>query len=618
MPQPKKSYEEVRIPFAKMSFTPDVPSTALGPNEYNSGLNVETDLRGIRSVAGDTEFLDTIPGTPTYVSAGFRQPQPGKDNSYNFIAATTEGYWYATNGLSAWQDITPGAGLPNAKFVGSISGTTLTVTSITSGALLPNVALKTVGGVTAGTIVLSQLTGTTGSTGTYSINTSQTVTSTNMEQGGFTTYGQATNITEAWNGTVPFFNDEANPPMFWPEFSGISLKTTGASSAAGTTTITFDNQTDELTGVTITSHTGDFSYTNKAPLKVNQKVTISGTNTNTATKQLTNVEIIGNEGKIQCDNPSTASFVGTIDDGTAPGAGTVLTVTSVTSGFIEVGMTLSATNLTANTTITAFVSGTNGGVGVYTVNNSQERASQAFSGYKEFNLVNGQSITVAGTITNTDTTLSNVKIVNSGGDFTCDATTIIAGQSVEISGTITNTDTTLSSVFITGLEGTFSCAASTLSVGQTVNVSGSVSATPQTLTGVSIAGAGGEFACAASTLSVGQTVIVSGTNTNTTVTALSGVAITGTAGQFSCTASTLSVGQVVKISGTFGGTGSITGYVDYSLYAISATNGTTTFTLTELAGTALVTTAGTPTGLTYEVQAPTINGYTTPKTYVSL
>jgi len=543
MPQPKKSYEEVRIPFAKMSYTPDVPSTALGPNEYNSGLNVETDVRGIRSVAGDQEFLDTIPGTPTYVSAGFRQPQPGKDNSYYFVAATTEGYWYATNGLSAWQDITPGAGP-------------------------------------------------------------------------FTTYGQATNITEAWNGTVPFYNDEANPPMFWPEFSGVSLKTTAASSAAGTTTITFDNQTDELTGVAITSHTGDFSYTNGAVLKVNQKVTISGTNTNTTTKQLTNVDIVGNAGRISFDNPSFASFVGTIDDGTAPGAGTVLTVTSVTSGFIEVGMALSASSLTANTTITAFVSGTNGGVGVYTVNNSQERLSQAFQGYEQFNLVEGQSVTVAGTITNTDTTLSNVKIVNSGGDFTCDSTTIIAGQSVEISGTITNTDTTLSSVFITGLEGTFSSAASTFTVGQTVNVSGSVSATPQTLSGVVIAGSGGEFSCAASTLSIGQTVIVSGTNTNTTVTALAGVAITGTAGQFSCTASTLTAGQVVKISGTLGGTGTITGYVDPSLYVISTTNGTTTFTLTELDGTALVTTAGTPTGLTYEVQAPLINGYTNPTTYV--
>ena len=48
----------VKLPLAKMTFSPDVPSAALGPNEYNSGKNVETDVRGIRSVAGDQEILE--------------------------------------------------------------------------------------------------------------------------------------------------------------------------------------------------------------------------------------------------------------------------------------------------------------------------------------------------------------------------------------------------------------------------------------------------------------------------------------------------------------------------------------------------------------------------------
>lgn len=84
---------------------------------------------------------------------------------------------------------------------------------------------------------------------------------------------------------------------------------------------------------------------------------------------------------------------------------------------------------------------------------------------------------------------------------------------------------------------------------------------------------------------------------------LAGVAITGTAGQFSCTASSqaLVVDQTVTIAGTYGGTGSITGYANPTTYLISATNGSTTFTLKTLAGVAIVTTAGTPTGLTYTV-----------------
>ena len=79
---------------------------------------------------------------------------------------------------------------------------------------------------------------------------------------------------------------------------------------------------------------------------------------------------------------------------------------------------------------------------------------------------------------------------------------------------------------------------------------------------------------------------------------LAGVAIAGTAGQFTCTATTLAVGQTVTITGTLGGTGTITGYTTGKVYTISVTNGTTSFTLVD-AGVAIVTTAGTPTGLTY-------------------
>ena len=105
MAQIKSQYEEVRIPFTKMTYTPDVPSTNLGPNEYNDGINIETDIRGIRSVAGDIEILNTVPGTATYVSGGFRN-----SGEWWYIVATTEGYWYASNGTIPWYDITPGGG----------------------------------------------------------------------------------------------------------------------------------------------------------------------------------------------------------------------------------------------------------------------------------------------------------------------------------------------------------------------------------------------------------------------------------------------------------------------------------------------------------------------------
>lgn len=154
MAQIKNPLDEVRIPFAKMSFTPDVPSTALGPNEYNDGNNVETDVRGIRSMAGDQEILDALPngsGAPTFITGGFRQ-----GNEFWYVVATQAdaidpvtypGKYYAWNPSNqAWEDITPTDNTFNSEG-----------------------------------------------------------------------YNQATNITEAWNGTVLFLNDEQNPPFFWPD-----------------------------------------------------------------------------------------------------------------------------------------------------------------------------------------------------------------------------------------------------------------------------------------------------------------------------------------------------------------------------------------------------------------
>lgn len=87
---------------------------------------------------------------------------------------------------------------------------------------------------------------------------------------------------------------------------------------------------------------------------------------------------------------------------------------------------------------------------------------------------------------------------------------------------------------------------------------------------------------------------------------LSTIVITSTAGAFSCTSTTLVVGDKIVITGTLGGTGSIAGYATGTIYTVAVTNGTTTFTLTTDAGAAIVTTAGTPTGLTFTRVVPVL------------
>ena len=467
--QINSSYNEVRTPFSKMSFSPDVPSTALGPNEYNLGSNVETDVRGIRSVAGDEEILGLVtPGTPVYISSGFRQdtsPIPGVPANFWTIIATEAGAWYAARSYS-WYDITPVNGVG--------------------------------------------------------------------------TYAQGQNITEAWSGTVPFFNDAENPPMFWPEDTALRIPTTAATSGSGTATLTFAQQAP-LSDIKILDNAGLFSYSSSEQLKVNQKITISGTITNSAqpiTATLSGVKITGTAGQFSC-----------------------------TASVLVVGQSVK-------------ISGTAGGTGSITgYTDPSTYKIAATNGTTTFTLVTqfGQALTTtAGTPTGLTYTLG-VGITGNGGQFTVPSTVLQKGQQVTVSGTVTNSTPTLSTINIVGTGGSFTCASTALQKGQTVAISGSFTNTDQTL---------------------------------------STVVITGTAGQFTCAAATLQVGQTFVISGTFGGTGSITGYLDPTTYYISATNGSTTFTLVNANGSALVTTAGTPTGLTYTVKAPSITGYADPTNYV--
>jgi hypothetical protein len=112
---------------------------------------------------------------------------------------------------------------------------------------------------------------------------------------------------------------------------------------------------------------------------------------------------------------------------------------------------------------------------------------------------------------------------------------------------------------------------------------------------------------------VGQVLTLGSNGTTATAATLAAtgtlttVTITGTAGQiaFDDTGTAMLQGTSVTISGTYGGTGSITGYTDPTTYFVQTAT-TTTATLVStyaaaVAGTggAIVTTAGTPTGLTY-------------------
>ena len=136
-------------------------------------------------------------------------------------------------------------------------------------------------------------------------------------------------------------------------------------------------------------------------------------------------------------NPSAATFTGSIST-------TTLTVTSVLSGTIAVGQAIFGANIAQNTVITALGTGT-GGVGTYTVSDSQTTASTTINSVASPAIVTGA---IAGT------TLT-VSAVTSG--------TLKIGQTIEGSGV---TDGTIITAFGTGSGGV---GTYTVSASQTVS-----------------------------------------------------------------------------------------------------------------------------------------------------
>ena len=129
-------YQRLRTPFVNMSFCPDVPSNALGPNEYSSGLNVEADVRGIKKVAGEHDILSTIPGNVIFVEAGYRS-----ETNFVYIVATREGKWYmlTTAGIT---NITPGYGANPSVALSGYSDDTNVTSSIVGGVFFFNDGLR--------------------------------------------------------------------------------------------------------------------------------------------------------------------------------------------------------------------------------------------------------------------------------------------------------------------------------------------------------------------------------------------------------------------------------------------------------------------------------------------
>lgn len=171
-----------------------------------------------------------------------------------------------------------------AVVTGSISGTTLTVSAVTSGVL--RTGLTIVGsGVTAGTTITALGTG-SGGTGTYTVSTSQTVSSTTITAGTNPTisFPAATGTVALVAGSSGQLMANVNGALAgttatWDSTNGtrFSLPFGYGSGAGGTVT----QATNKSTGVTLNTRCGQITM-NAANLATGTAVTFTLTNSSIA------------------------------------------------------------------------------------------------------------------------------------------------------------------------------------------------------------------------------------------------------------------------------------------------------------------------------------------------
>ena len=257
---------------------------------------------------------------------------------------------------------------------------------------------------------------------------------------------------------------------------------------------------------------------------------------------------------------------------------TVLTVTAVTSGKLVLGQTSGQFTGALGAQLTSTeIAGVLGGKGTYTV------ASQTVSS-TTITTVPGTTAAATATISGGAVTAITVTNVGVGYDAAPTVTIPKARVTIPTSGITASTDTV-------------AYTAHGLAAGDAVKYfhgGGSAATGLSNNTTYYIATAG---------LTADVFKVKAATTTGTLAAT---VATSGIGGQFTCGASTLAVADRVTITGTLGGTGTITGYATGTVYKVSSVTGSspsvTGFTLTTDAGSAVVSTAGTLTGLTYTVE----------------
>ena len=340
---------------------------------------------------------------------------------------------------------------------------------------------------------------------------------------------------------------------------------------------------------------------------------IQNTTTHASAVETLTTVAIGSGGAFTCAAaPAPLSVGGTITiGGTNTGAGTV------SNGTYFITATNGSTTFTLSSTVGGAAISTSAGAPIgltFTTSSEAHTISKLIAVLIDYVADGRYDNDIVGTLTAGSAAVTGLSVnPNLTEGVTVTGTGIPASTTISNINFITNTATLSNPATVTSI----SIAGSNISGTVMVIVGGaSVTRVPPTITAQSTNAitdfyklVNNKIGATNSTYSSGGASGASSLVVQTSATGtVSSPAVTSTGGTFSCTSTRLILGNTVTITGTNSGTGSINGYTSGSVYYIIDTNGSTTFTLsTTLGGSAVVTTAGTLTGLTF-TQAGSVAG----------
>lgn len=286
----------------------------------------------------------------------------------------------------------PNTTVPAQTFSATIAATTMTVASVSSGVLLSNGINIAGSGVAAGTRIVSQLGGTTGAAGTYTVSISQTVSSPTTMNASLripagktmTFFSTGVSIFESLNnvsaglsvqGAIAVGNDATfggNGTFGGTGSLGTPVGTTAQRSGSG---IRYNTTLSRYEGYDINASTWSTigggatgGGANQVFYENDQNITASytiGATKNAMTTGPITITSFAGTGSISYNGLTNETTL-TIDVSPAP------------TGALYIGAPIVGTGVSVGTIVTAFGTGT-GGAGTYLVNIQQNVASVAIT-----------------------------------------------------------------------------------------------------------------------------------------------------------------------------------------------------------------------------------------------